>query len=575
MWGSRSSSIHLVRGVTIAIASVLVPLCLAAEKPAAFGVPKNVIWEPDLEYSVAGGKGQRLAMDVIRPIASGPHPAVVCVHGGGFRAGNRERFLSLCVRLAERGYIAATVSYRLAPLYQFPSPVQDVKTAIRWIRANSSRFDLDPERIGILGESAGAHLALFAGLTPDVAEFEGAGPNLDRSSRVSCVVNYFGPTNFTKSYGKSRDAAEVLPLFLGGDLDHERAAHIRASPLNWISPRAAPVLTIHGTEDEYVAHEQAVWLTDRLRAAGVETELETIEGAGHGFRGADAERAERRTFEFLDKHLMKRATERELVIADHGSAGEILGISWPSGRVLWRTPNARGRDVQALPDGHVLYTMDATRRVVEIDHDHRVVWTYGAAEGLQMPVAAQRLRNGNTLIGDAQLGEIREVNHDGRIVWTYRSQEIGGMRMRNCRRIEAGESAGNTLAVVEASGRVVEVSPAGQVVRTIDLPGGARRAPYQALRLQGGNTLIGMADPGEVVEMDLSGSIVRRIAGDRTDVRLGWVTGIELLDDGGLLIADYLGRRIIEVDPGGTVRHQWATGPRDIASISLAPKLTR
>jgi hypothetical protein len=112
-------------------------------------------------------------------------------------------------------------------------------------------------------------------------------------------------------------------------------------------------------------------------------------------------------------------------------------------------------------------------------------------------------------------------------------------------------------------------------VRTIDLPGGARRAPYQALRLQGGNTLIGMADPGEVVEMDLSGSIVRRIAGDRTDVRLGWVTGIELLDDGGLLIADYLGRRIIEVDPGGTVRHQWATGPRDIASISLAPKLTR
>jgi acetyl esterase/lipase len=546
---------------------------LAAQTPPAFKVPADIIWEPDLEYSIAGGKGARLAMDVVRPAeGGGPCPAVVCIHGGGFRAGNREHYLPLCVRLAQRGYVAATVSYRLAPLYQFPAPLEDIKTAIRWLRANATHFGIDPERIGVTGESAGGHLALFAGLTGDVREFEGPGPNLDQSSKVSCVVNYYGPTDFTKSYGKSVDAAEVLPLFLGGDLEHERPEHIRASPLNWVSPRAAPVLTIHGTADRYVAYEQAVWLTDRLRAAGVEAELETLEGAGHGFQGQDAERAERRMLAFFDRYLLPKQNERELVISDHGPARELLGISWPSGRILWRTPNAGGRDVQALPDGHVLYTMDVTRRVVEIGRNLRVVWTYGAAEGLQVPVAAQRLRNGNTLIGDSQQGKLIEVDRAGRTVWTYQSPDIGGMRMRNCRRVETGDSAGNTLIAVEAAGKVIEISPAGQVLWTFEAQGGARRAPYQALRLTNGNTMIGLADPGEVLEVDRSGKLLRAIGGNNMDVRLGWVTGIEPLAGGGLLIADYTGRRIVEVDSAGHVVHQWRTGARDIASISLAPK---
>ena len=97
---------------------------------------------------------------------------------------------------------------------------------------------------------------MFVGLTPGVAELEGPGGNLDQSSRVSCVVNFYGATDFTKSYGKSVDAADVLPLFLGGDLEHARTPHLRASPLYWVSPNAAPVLSIHGTVDRYVAHER-------------------------------------------------------------------------------------------------------------------------------------------------------------------------------------------------------------------------------------------------------------------------------------------------------------------------------
>ncbi|MEW5976476.1 MAG: alpha/beta hydrolase fold domain-containing protein [Acidobacteriota bacterium] len=545
-------------------------LCLKAfllAQPPRVTIPDDVIWEPALEYAAAGAKTVHLMMDVVRPRGGGPHPGVVCIHGGGFRRGTRDSYLPLCIRLAQHGYVAATVSYRLAPLDQFPAPVHDVKTAVRWLRAHAVRFGLDPDRIGVTGGSAGGHLALFLGLTASVPAFEGSGPHLDQSSRVSCVVNLYGPTDFTKSYGKSVDAAEVLPLFLGGDLEHEPLAHIQASPLNWVTPQAAPVLTIHGTEDRYVAYEQVVWLTDRLKAAGVEAELETLPGAGHGFKGADAERAEKRMMEFFDKHLSPRREERTLLVADHGLGGEILALSWPSGRILWRTPNNRGRDVQALPNGHVLMTLDVMHRVVELDRQHRVVWTYGAAEGLETPVAAQRLESGNTLIADSKLGKVIEVDPKGRLVWSYSSPDIGNMRMRSCRRTDSD----TILIAVEAAGKVIEVNRSGEVIWGYEAEDAANRFPYQAHRLANGNTLISLANPGELVEVHRSGRTVRSIAGKRTDVCLGWVTGTQPLPDGGVLLADYTGRRILEIDASGKVVHQLKTTDWNIASISLIP----
>jgi dipeptidyl aminopeptidase/acylaminoacyl peptidase len=102
------------------------------------------------------------------------------------------------------------------------------------------------------------------------------------------------------------DAAQVLPLWLGGGLEQARQKHILASPLNWVTPNAAPTLCIHGTEDKYVAHEQAVWLIDRLKSAGVEAQLLTLEGAGHGFKGKDAETADKAMMAFFDKRLKKK-----------------------------------------------------------------------------------------------------------------------------------------------------------------------------------------------------------------------------------------------------------------------------
>ena len=279
-------------------------IAFAASLNAAPTLPDTVSWEQGIEYT--NPDDQHLQLNLARPKAGeGPFPAIICIHGGGFRAGTRDSYDALCVKLAERGYVAATITYRLAPKFQFPAAVYDTKAAVRWMRANAKKYNVDPTRIGVTGGSAGGHLAQFLAVTAHVPRFEGNGGNQDQSSAVTCVVNVYGPSDITKSYGKSVDAHEVLPLWFGGNLETKRDLHIQGSPLYWVTPDAAPTLCIHGTEDKYVAHEQAVWLVDKLKASTVDAELLTLEGAGHGFKGADAQKAENALLEYFDKKLKK------------------------------------------------------------------------------------------------------------------------------------------------------------------------------------------------------------------------------------------------------------------------------
>jgi acetyl esterase/lipase len=264
-------------------------------------VPEGVTFERGIEYS--NPQDTHLQLDLARPKeGDGPFPAIVCIHGGGFRAGTREGYDKLCLTLAQHGYVAVTITYRLAPAHPFPAAVYDCKAAVRWLRANAAKYHVDPARIGVTGGSAGGHLAQFLGVTNGVKEFEGEG-NLDQSSSVACVVNYFGPSDFTKSYDKSVDAKDVLPLFFGGDLTTKLHEHIVGSPLYWVTPNAAPTLCVHGTEDKYVAYEQATWMVDKLKASSVEAELLTLKGAGHGFKGEFLKQADEALLAFFDKHL--------------------------------------------------------------------------------------------------------------------------------------------------------------------------------------------------------------------------------------------------------------------------------
>ena len=281
---------------------LLVGLCLLVS-PIIGWAQGGATFEKAVEY--ANPDDQHLQMNIALPKGDGPFPAVMCIHGGGFRAGTRDGYDGLIRKLAEHGYVAATITYRLAPKYPFPAAIYDVKAGVRWLRANAGKYHIDPERIGVTGGSAGGHLAQFLGVTEGIKMFEGDEGNPGQSSKVACVVNYYGPSDFTKSYGKSVDAAEVLPLFLGGNLEQARQKHIIASPLYWVTPSAAPTLCIHGTKDNYVAYEQAVWMVDKLLNAGVEAELITMQGAGHGFGGKVAEAADDAMIAYFDRRLKK------------------------------------------------------------------------------------------------------------------------------------------------------------------------------------------------------------------------------------------------------------------------------
>jgi acetyl esterase/lipase len=264
----------------------------------------EVISEQGIEYS--NPDDQHLQLDMSRPNGKGPFPAVVCIHGGGFRDGDQSYYNAACDKLAANGYVAVTINYRLAPKYPFPAAVHDCKAAVCWLRANAKKYHIDPDRIGAMGGSAGGTLATFLGVTGDEQKFQGEGEHRDQSSRVQCVVSFFGPTDFTKSYGKSVDAEFILPEYLGGNLEEARERHVEASPLTYVTAKDAPTLCIHGTNDEYVALEQSEWMVDRLKKAGVKAELLVLKGAGHGFEGKDDENADAAMIEFFNANLKKK-----------------------------------------------------------------------------------------------------------------------------------------------------------------------------------------------------------------------------------------------------------------------------
>lgn len=528
---------------------------------APFSPPASLDYFPSLEYS---NVGQKVELDLFRPKGqTRPLPAVLFIHGGGFRRGTRQSYLPLAAKLAERGYVTATMSYRLAPRHQFPAAVEDAKAAVRFLRANAAKYGIDADHIGAWGGSAGGHLVLMLGLTHGVAEFEGSGPNQQFSSQVQAVINYYGPTDFTQSYSKSVDAAEVLPLWLGGNLDTNRKFHQKASPIHWVNPNAAPTLSLHGTKDAYVAYEHSLALTTRLLDAGVEAELETLSGAGHGFKGADADRAEAASFAFLDRYLKPAPASHVILLSDHGPRGEIVSMEWPSGKVLWTKPNGRGHDVQALPNGHVLFTVAPRKCVVEIDDKQVETWSY--CDGLEHPLSAHRLPNGNTLIGDARLGKLLEVTPQKQTVWNYQASNLANMRMRNSRRT----TLGTTLVAEEAIAKILELDADGKVIWQWQAPNGENRRAYQALRLANGNTLISLNDPGEIVEVNKAGQVVRSIAGSKMDLQFGWASGMAVFPNGNLLISDYTGRRVLEVDTKGKIVNELRMRERTIASLDI------
>ncbi len=257
--------------------------------------------ENDIVYRKVGDR--ELSLDMALPAeGNGPFPALLIIHGGAWRAGDKKEMRPLLAEAARRGYVAISPQYRFCPADTFPAQVHDVKAAVRWLRSHASEYKVDPNHIGATGFSAGGHLSLMLGAAGPDCNLEGEVAADAPSSRVQAVVNYFGPTDFAAT-DLPPPTQPLIRDFLGGDPAEKAEATRQASPLSHITKDDPPMLTFQGTKDPLVPYTQAVKLTDALTAAGVPGRVELMVGANHGWGGEEMKRTVGETFDFFDMYL--------------------------------------------------------------------------------------------------------------------------------------------------------------------------------------------------------------------------------------------------------------------------------
>lgn len=236
------------------------------------------------EHTLRSGKPLQLHMDVQVPAPKGNRrPLVVYVPGGGFILSAKESALNLRTYVAEAGFVVASIQYRTVSVgANYRDGISDVKSAVRYLRANAEQFGIDPRKVAVWGESAGGYLAAMVGVTNGDPSFE-AGPDLHQSSAVQAVVDKFGTSDMTR-IASDFDAQtqanytneNAIMAYVGADVS------TAANPLHYIKSDHPPFLIFHGSDDRLVSPSQTLLLHNALRAAGVHSTRYVLDGAGHG-----------------------------------------------------------------------------------------------------------------------------------------------------------------------------------------------------------------------------------------------------------------------------------------------------
>ena len=285
---------QMLRLAVFAIAALLCTTLRAAQPPA------NVLFEKDVVYGKVGDV--ELKLNISRPKdAAGVLPCIVVIHGGGWAAGDRAGHDNITWMFAQRGYVCTTVGYRFAPKYPFPAQVQDVKCAVRFLRANAEKYHIDPKRFGAVGFSAGAHLSMMLGTMDKEDGLDDSGGWEGQSSKVQAVVSYFGPTDLTAEYPPA--SRDIVRTWIGGTMQEKMDAYKKASPITYVNPGDAPMLLFQGTKDVLVPYQQAIVMIEAMTKAGIPGRAELIAGANHGWGGEEMARTARETNEFFAKYL--------------------------------------------------------------------------------------------------------------------------------------------------------------------------------------------------------------------------------------------------------------------------------
>jgi len=240
-----------------------------------------------------------LQLDLWVPATAAPAPLVVYIHGGGWMFGDR-RYLPETLRpnqlfdaMLDAGLAVATIDYRHALEAKFPAQLQDAKAAVRYLRAHAGELGISTERIGVMGESAGGHLAALVGLTAHRADLEGDHGVVGPSSAVDAVVDWYGPADMEtmpRQTPPPEVAAQLPSELLTPPEDHllaglDQQSTADASPITHVTPDAPPFLLVHGTADWLVPYAQSELLADALTAVGVPARLVPVDGAEHIFLG--------------------------------------------------------------------------------------------------------------------------------------------------------------------------------------------------------------------------------------------------------------------------------------------------
>ena len=295
-----------------AAAAILVSTCTAgfAQRLSPAAAREKIEVQSDVEYGKAGERV--LKLDVIKPKTASdkPRACVVWIHGGGWQNGNKNSGAQRLAGLVATGdYVGVSVGYRLTDETAWPGQIHDCKAAIRWIRANAKTLGIDPDKIGVWGSSAGGHLVSMLGTSGDVKELEGQNGTPDVSSRVACVVDFCGPSDFlamgTEHPKLSEPTGPVYKL-LGGPIKEKLDVAKSASPVTFVSADDPPFLIVHGTDDRTVAIRQAELLHAAQKKAGVSTTFVKINGGGHGIGGV---KVDERVAAFFAKQLLEKDVE--------------------------------------------------------------------------------------------------------------------------------------------------------------------------------------------------------------------------------------------------------------------------
>jgi acetyl esterase/lipase len=231
----------------------------------------------DVTYCTMDGLPQK--MDIYFPSSGGPWPVVVHVHGGAWMRGDKSEAAGLGAALNADGYVVAAVNYRLYPAARFPAYIEDVKCAVRFLRAHAAEYNLDPNRFAAVGASAGGHLVALLGTSDQSAGFD-VGEYLDQSSRVQAVIDISGPSDLSQDF-QNGDLATLMIVAFGSK---QIAA---ASPVTHVTSDDSPFLILHGDNDGVVEVAHAYILNDALVAAGVPVTLVIVKNGDHSLTAAD------------------------------------------------------------------------------------------------------------------------------------------------------------------------------------------------------------------------------------------------------------------------------------------------